>query len=70
MERRSKYKSGIERSAYSMLTLRLNDLTDCFQPDGKLGKNKNVKSGFLAHNEYVSNNVNCLKLRYLLKVAM
>lgn len=40
------------------------------QPDGKLGPNKNHKGGYLQYNEYISYNVENLKIRYLLKVGM
>ena len=40
------------------------------QPDGKLGHDKNHKGGYLQYNEYVSYNVEHLRIRYLLKVAM
>ncbi|KAK5940734.1 hypothetical protein PMZ80_007151 [Knufia obscura] len=39
-------------------------------PDGKLGQNKNHKGGYLQYNEYISYNVEHLKIKYLLKVAM
>ncbi|KAJ9657516.1 hypothetical protein H2198_004277 [Neophaeococcomyces mojaviensis] len=39
-------------------------------PDGKLGKDPNHKGGFLQYNEYISYNIEHLKIRYLLKVAM
>ncbi|KAI1847163.1 hypothetical protein JX265_011839 [Neoarthrinium moseri] len=39
-------------------------------PDGKPGSNPNHKGGYLQYNEYISYNVEHLKLRYLFKVAM
>ncbi|KAH6655132.1 poly polymerase catalytic domain-containing protein [Truncatella angustata] len=39
-------------------------------PDGKPEDNPNHKGGYLQYNEYISYNVQHLKLRYLFKVAM
>lgn len=39
-------------------------------PDGKLRDNTRHKGGYLQYNEYISYNVEHLKIKYLLKVAM
>ncbi|KAI0143368.1 poly-ribose polymerase [Pestalotiopsis sp. NC0098] len=39
-------------------------------PDGKPQDNKNHKGGYLQYNEYISYDIQHLKLRYLFKVAM
>ncbi|KAI0471792.1 PARP-domain-containing protein [Xylariaceae sp. FL0804] len=39
-------------------------------PDGKPTANKDHKGGYLMYNEYISYNVEHLRIRYLLKVAM
>ncbi|KAI1342692.1 PARP-domain-containing protein [Xylariaceae sp. FL0016] len=45
-------------------------LKGVLMPDGKPGDNKNHKGGYLLYNEYISYNVEHLRLRYLFKVAM
>lgn len=40
------------------------------QPDGKPEDKDGKNGGFLMYNEYISYNVEHLKLRYLFKVAM
>lgn len=41
------------------------------KPDGKLGTNKiNNAGGYLQYNEYISYNVDHLRIRYLVKVAI